>query len=1181
MKFFIRNLRLLSSIVLFFFAWSFGPLFQIPAAIAGDKQGPGAGSQSPRKPATGYSAQPTTASSRFEKALETIRENINKADDKESKNQDITTEVAEVMKQRAEIDKIDGELKTEFAATEKKLKDANLPKEILNRHYNFVKHYEDNLRELKTNLLAVEQSAVSGNKKKEALTKTKTHLEKTKAPSHHQKLDPNNLPFRNRKEAKPIEPRLKKEQFEKDFPSKKNQRTRTAFSPQRSQRTAGLLDADQRGWMRIVDSALSRNASHLTPNPSRILLAYNGPTSDMPLQLPLPSGERTDVRGDFNVPVPDFAFSTNSELSTINLALASPSDSPTSGDLAETPEVIFTQDIKDFAGGLGNNPVSIYETIRNNFKYESYYGSLKGAQETLREKGGNDFDLASLLISLYRFAGIPARYVIATIQMPLSQAQSWLGMEDPHMVGRLLASAGVPVSIDYTSGKIRMEHVFVQAWVPYQNGRGALNGPGDNWVFIDPSFKETKVTQILSQDILPFDQRKYLAQLRAEDPAEYYTAFVQDNLSEIAPGRTTYAAARHCEIVPLAFGMFIGMPQYDVLATGGSFQEVPDQYRYKIGFEVDDPETLEPSLTYGATTADLAGKRITISYQPATSNDQLIISNYGDLYNVPAYLIKLRPELKIDGTTKAQGVPIGFGNSQPLIMKFTQPAIDSDFVVNDLSAGAYYAIAFDFQVVTQKMISERTKRIQDVNDYIATGGIATPDDHAGELLYATALTYFQKLDAANKITQELLKINDLRGVSEAMFSIDISSTYLLGIPISADVSGVHIDVDRDMHLPIPVMGNIDKIKEYNLLIGSNSSYFEHRIIEDIYPSSAISAVKGLQIAREQGIEIQTINQDNINAIMPSLQFRNEIKADIENAVNSGKEVVVPREEISVNDWSGAGYIVMNPQTGEAGYIISGGFAGGSSTSMPLFTWLKANALSGNVSILVALIEASQYDSYVYFPGPDGQLGTSDDPKFTILEGKFKGVWGPVPQKENFKGCDDGKVKNISIAPHLEATPVIDIAEKDPNLQLSKNIKLSEMMSNDNNEFARIAPAVVEMLELYLQQLSDVEIPLSDKKISVGYRTLYKNCDLAAKAPDPGKLPSPTSAHMDGLAADIDIDQSKLDINGDGTISDDERYLSGAIGCAMIGEKGHVRNKAYKGNYTHLDLLLESKVNRCT
>ena len=55
--------------------------------------------------------------------------------------------------------------------------------------------------------------------------------------------------------------------------------------------------------------------------------------------------------------------------------------------------------------------------MRNEIDIEFYYGAVKGAAETLRQRRGNDIDQASLLIALMRASGVPARYVRGVVAL--------------------------------------------------------------------------------------------------------------------------------------------------------------------------------------------------------------------------------------------------------------------------------------------------------------------------------------------------------------------------------------------------------------------------------------------------------------------------------------------------------------------------------------------------------------------------------------------------------------------------------------------------------------------------------------------------------------------------------------------------------------------------------------------
>src|SRR5438477_3742867 len=92
-----------------------------------------------------------------------------------------------------------------------------------------------------------------------------------------------------------------------------------------------------------------------------------------------------------------------------------------------------TPDIAALARGLENDPKRIYDYIHDHIRYEHYFGSKKGAQLTLLERGGNDFDQAALLASLLRCAGYTnLTYQFGTVIMPYDSAdhqdfKHWVG----------------------------------------------------------------------------------------------------------------------------------------------------------------------------------------------------------------------------------------------------------------------------------------------------------------------------------------------------------------------------------------------------------------------------------------------------------------------------------------------------------------------------------------------------------------------------------------------------------------------------------------------------------------------------------------------------------------------------------------------------------------------------------
>jgi len=116
----------------------------------------------------------------------------------------------------------------------------------------------------------------------------------------------------------------------------------------------------------------------------------------------------------------------------------------------------ITDEITALARALQHDPKLIYEFVRNNIDYVSYFGSLKGATLTLLERSGNDFDQASLMIALLRASGFTAQYVYGQMTIPSCNAgdnydiQHWLGVDaDSSVIARVLSSGGIPATVSH------------------------------------------------------------------------------------------------------------------------------------------------------------------------------------------------------------------------------------------------------------------------------------------------------------------------------------------------------------------------------------------------------------------------------------------------------------------------------------------------------------------------------------------------------------------------------------------------------------------------------------------------------------------------------------------------------------------------------------------------------------
>jgi len=128
-------------------------------------------------------------------------------------------------------------------------------------------------------------------------------------------------------------------------------------------------------------------------------------------------------------------------------------------------------------------------------------------------------------------------------------------------------------------------------------------------------------------------------------------------------------------------------------------------------------------------------------------------------------------------------------------------------------------------------------------------------------------------------------------------------------------------------------GNTQARNQLRFQAGLISSALEHLVPEQMFsdpdnPTQGFSAARALELAASQGQRIFQIDQSNINEVMPQLNLDFSVEAEIRDSVRAGFMVITHTDNVSVPGFSGAGYLVLDPDTLIGAYKISGGGNGG-------------------------------------------------------------------------------------------------------------------------------------------------------------------------------------------------------------------------------------------------------------
>ncbi len=252
-------------------------------------------------------------------------------------------------------------------------------------------------------------------------------------------------------------------------------------------------------------------------------------------------------------------------------------------------------------------------------------------------------------------------------------------------------------------------------------------------------------------------------------------------------------------------------------------------------------------------------------------------------------------------------------------------------------AGSYLVVNAYAGNVSPQLLQQAQTKLENTKSTLETAdqaqiGALTRQELLGDMFHAGGLGYYAQLTALSHIMGLQAKGQHTLAAGTGTFGYEPNVDYFFGFPRAITTGGVAFDIPF-LNIVASNDGDTNKKRQFNQQIGILSSALEHAVPEQMFvneqnPGEAISAVKALQKASAQGQRIYQITQANQASTLPNIHHASETMDEIRNALNAGKEVTTHTDAISVPGWSGAGYIITDPATGDGAYKISGGGNGG-------------------------------------------------------------------------------------------------------------------------------------------------------------------------------------------------------------------------------------------------------------
>ncbi|MCK4613868.1 MAG: transglutaminase domain-containing protein, partial [Thermoplasmata archaeon] len=235
---------------------------------------------------------------------------------------------------------------------------------------------------------------------------------------------------------------------------------------------------------------------------------------------------------------------------------------PGDDDLLETEDAWISEYVGQKANSMDME--KLYRWVLEGVDYEPYLGSLKGSDQTLMQRTGNDVDQASLLIAMLRERDVPARYVYGTIQAPGNDVADWLMADTPGNAAQILRGSGIPAKVQ--GGDVIFEHYWVAACID------------DEWVELDPSWSPEEFEEIDNLTVM--------------DGITYFNGTygtVEENGEPDLTGPTSLPSEL----------------SYTVVTRMGWYAELPEDLRHTVTIELQDGEE-NTEFTYSGFAGRLA-----------------------------------------------------------------------------------------------------------------------------------------------------------------------------------------------------------------------------------------------------------------------------------------------------------------------------------------------------------------------------------------------------------------------------------------------------------------------------------------------------------------------------------------------------------------------------------------------
>lgn len=586
------------------------------------------------------------------------------------------------------------------------------------------------------------------------------------------------------------------------------------------------------------------------------------------------------------------------------------------GQVTGPTATAITPELQAVATGLNNDPLAIFNYVRNKVKYQPYFGSFKGAHTTYLDAAGNDMDQASLLIALLNAAGFSSTsYVYGKISIKNTAADGndlahWMAA-DASSFNFVFPASGITNVTGTNYGSYQM-WTFDHVWV-----RAVIGGTAYD---LDPSYKtSTLLTGINLKQASGYSREQLLTDAAGTTGTNYvqnmdrpavesrlgqYASTLRSYIQANLPNATTEEVVgggkiQEKSLASLSAAAAVLAGFSPVASSTNTFTSIPAQYqaslRVQIGSQID--------ATFNADA--LQSKRLCLVF--SGTNAQL-------------WLGDTMVATETDGTGATADVTLAVNHPDSLRSQILGVAKYKRIGSYDLTY-SFYPNPF-----SNGQIDASSARLQ---NYLAAGLADTTREVLTEALHQTGIKWVKRVAI----------VTSMVGNSQACMAwVD----HIIGR--TGQESGYYVDMPGCYTTVFNKLGSQNYA--YNA-IAFAASAMEHGVIEQNGGSAAVSTIKCLALANDGGQKIFLSNQGNWTSVSAQLQNYSDL-AQLTARITNGSTILLHENgQTGLNEWKGFGFAAINGSN--IGMEISGGYAGGFLANKEIISGGKINLYTGAIT----------------------------------------------------------------------------------------------------------------------------------------------------------------------------------------------------------------------------------------